>query len=131
MERITRSMLLAGLLVVVFCSVGCQIVSVEDQAGKPIAWADVSTSTTAGSTSMFTAKTDLLGNATIGLSQEPPGTREYLEVSKEGYTSYRALRPTEGQVTVRLKKINKHGPRVVGPKVSPFRVSPSNAEKKK
>ena len=107
MERITGSMLLAGLLAVVFCAAGCQIVHVEDPAGKPIAWADVSTSTSTGATSMFIAKTDFLGNATLSISQEPPGTREYLHVTKEGYTSYRAMRPAEGQVTVVLRKVHK------------------------
>ncbi len=83
---------------------GCQMVHVTDQQGKPIFWADVSSSTQESGASGIPVKTDALGYATLPMSQEAPGSREWLEVSKDGYMPRRIVRPEDGNVEVQLLK---------------------------
>jgi len=92
--------LAAALLLVT----GCQIVHVTDQQGNPIFWADVSASTQESGSVGMPVKTDAMGNATLAMSQEAPGTREWLEVSKDGYMTRRIVRPEDGTVEVQLLK---------------------------
>ena len=96
-----KSLLICLSLAVLFIA-GCQIVNVKDQHGKPIPWANVSTSTRMSGGAGFPVKTDMFGNATLMISQEPPGTREWLTVSKTGYISRRIIRPEDTNVPVVL-----------------------------
>ena len=104
MFGIAQKSLPVCLSLAVLCVAGCQIVHVKDHHGKPIKWANVSTSTRGSGSSNFPVKTDLLGNATLMISQEQPGTREWLEVSKEGYITRRIIRPDDATVPVILMK---------------------------
>ena len=104
MFGIAQKSLLVCLALAVLCVAGCQIVHVKDHHGKPIKWANVSTSTRASGSSNFPVKTDMLGNATLMISQEQPGTREWLVVSKEGYITRRVIRPDDPNVEVVLPK---------------------------
>jgi hypothetical protein len=100
-----RQTILAGLAVLALLPVaGCQIVHVTDQDGKAISWANVSATTQTAGTVGFPVKTDMLGNATLPISQEQPGTREYLEISKQGYITRRIIRPEDGRVEVQLMR---------------------------
>jgi hypothetical protein len=114
MSYLKRTMLLLSLLAVVLVAAGCQMVHVQDDKGKPISWAEVSTSTNRSGASNFPVKTDLFGNAMIGISQEEAGTREWLIISKGGYHTKRIIRPTEGAVDVTLLKTSTLPP-VVNP----------------
>ena len=102
MFGIAQKSLLVCLSLAVLCVAGCQVVHVKDQHGKPIRWANVSTSTRGSGSSNFPAKTDMLGNATLMISQEQPGTREWLTVSKEGYITKRIIRQDDPNVEVIL-----------------------------
>ncbi|MBN1942859.1 MAG: carboxypeptidase regulatory-like domain-containing protein [Phycisphaerae bacterium] len=81
---------------------GCQIVHVTDQNGKAVAWADVSATTQDSGATGIPTKTDLMGLAPLPMSQEAPGTREWLEIRKEGYITRRIVRPEDGKVEVQL-----------------------------
>ena len=104
MFGIAQKSLLVCLSLAVLCVAGCQVVNVKDQHGKPIRWANVSTSTQASGSSNFPVKTDMFGNATLMISQEQPGTREWLTVSKTGYITSRIIRPEDPTVPVTLMK---------------------------
>lgn len=103
-----KSILFASLFLMVLFPVGCQIVHVTDQNGKPVAWADVSAATQEGS-SGIPVKTDLLGNATLPMSQAAPGTREWLEVRKDGFLTRRIVRPEDNRVEVQLLRAPSGG----------------------
>ena len=104
MFGIAQKSLLICLSLAVLCATGCQVVHVKDQLGTPVRWANVSTSTRASGTSSFPVKTGLFGDATLMLSQEPPGTREWLTVTKTGYLTRRVIRPEDPTVEVILMK---------------------------
>jgi hypothetical protein len=99
-----KHILLAGLTLTFLLVAGCQVVHVVDNQGKPVFWADVSAATQEGSATGISVKTDAMGNATLPMSQEAPGTREWLEVRKEGYMTRRILRPEDGRVEVQMMK---------------------------
>lgn len=84
---------------------GCQMVHVVDMEGKPIFWAEVSATTQAGGRAAFPVKTDAMGYATLSMSQEAPGTREWLEVRKEGFITRRLLRPEGETAEVQLQRV--------------------------
>jgi hypothetical protein len=99
-----KHILFAGLTLAFLFVAGCQMVHVTDQQGKPIAWADVTATTQSGGATGLPVKTDLLGIATLPMSQEAPGAREWLEVRKQGYLTRRIVRPEDGSVEVQLLK---------------------------
>jgi hypothetical protein len=82
---------------------GCQVVHVKDTQGDPVFWADVATSVQGQKDNPFPVKTDLLGNATLMMSQEPSGTAEYITVRKEGYLPAKIVRPEGGTAEVTLR----------------------------
>ncbi len=104
MFGIAQKSLLVCLSLAVLCVAGCQVVNVKDRLGNPIRWANVSTSSRASGTGSFPVKTDLFGNATLMISQEPPGTLEWLTVTKTGYRTSRIVRPEDPTVDVILIK---------------------------
>ena len=104
MSHAAKMMVLFNLVLVVLLAGGCQVVNVKDADGKAVAWAKVNTSTAAGGDTHFPAYTDLFGNAMLTASQEPPGTKEYIKVEKEGYAPSMIPRPEDGTVSITLKK---------------------------
>lgn len=101
-----KHVLVASLALAVLLVAGCQVVHVTDKQGNPIGWADVSVTTQEGGAVGLPVKTDLLtGNATLPMSSQAPGSREWLEVRKEGYHPARVIRPEDGRVEVPLLKI--------------------------
>lgn len=94
---------LCGLGLLAVGIAGCQVVHVKDTSGEPVFWADVTTSVQGREDSPFPAKTDLLGNATLPISQEPAGTAEYITVRKEGYLPAKIVRPEGGTAEVTLR----------------------------
>jgi len=98
-----KHILFAGLTLTFLLVAGCQVVHVTDQQGKAIGWADITATTQDGGATGLPVKTDLLtGNATLPMSQEAPGTREWLEIRKDGYLTRRIIRPDDPNVEVQL-----------------------------
>jgi len=99
-----KRIVFAGLASAFLLVAGCQVVHVTDQQGKPVFWADVSATTQDSGATGIPVKTDAMGNATLPMSQEAPGSREWLEIRKEGYLTRRIVRPEDGSVEVQLLK---------------------------
>jgi hypothetical protein len=95
-----KHILFAGLSLAILLVSGCQVVHVTDQQGKPIDMADVSVTTQEGGATGLSVKTMFGGYATLPMSQAAPGTREWLEIRKDGYAPKRILRPEDGSVEV-------------------------------
>ncbi|MBT3279623.1 MAG: hypothetical protein HN909_02135 [Phycisphaerales bacterium] len=85
---------------------GCQTIHVEDPSGNPINGATVWTVSEGGSPGF--KQVTVMGMATLSISMEPPGSREYLYISKEGYlpNPLQTIRPTEFNHTVVLREAN-------------------------
>ncbi len=99
-----RTWILLSLSLPLFLSLGCQMVHVTDAHGQAIHLARVSATTQSSGTSGMTHYTNAMGDVALPMSQEQPGTREYLEISKDGYLTRRIVRPEDGQVEVQLMK---------------------------
>ncbi|MBN1553204.1 MAG: hypothetical protein JXA11_00545 [Phycisphaerae bacterium] len=97
-----KHIVLLSLTSAFLLAAGCQTVRVMDQNGKPVAWADVSATTQESGTVGIPVKTDLMGYATLPMSQEAPGTREWLEIRKQGYLPVRIVRPENATVKVQI-----------------------------
>jgi hypothetical protein len=98
---------LFALLAVTALIGGCQTIYVQDTQGNPINGAAVWTVAEAGNTSLFKQKT-MFGAATLSISMEPPGSREYLHVSKDGYLPRRKIRSADWNDTVTMRKVLGH-----------------------
>lgn len=97
--------LLFPLLAVATLAGGCQTIHVQDSQGNAIDGAAVWTVAEGGNTSPFKQST-MFGAATLSISIEPPGSREYLYVSKDGYlpNPYKKIRSADFNDTVTLRK---------------------------
>ncbi len=97
--------LLLPLLAIATLAGGCQTIHVQDSRGNPIDGAAVWAVAEGGNTTPFKQST-MFGAATLSISMEPPGSREYLYVSKDGYlpNPYKKIRSADWNDTVTLRK---------------------------
>jgi hypothetical protein len=104
MRNLTVIMLLTGLLL----GPGCQVVHVQDNDGKAIVFATVSSGVQGSKFASMPARTDMLGNALLPL--ETTGSKDkWIAISKEGYIPIRIARPAEGKIEITLRKANSSG----------------------
>jgi hypothetical protein len=125
-----KKTLLVSLFVAMLVIAGCQVVHVTDESGKAINMARVQVATQTGA-SGTAWRTNMLGDAAIPLSSAQQGTREYLEISKDGYITRRIPRPEDQKVPVQLRKVpSMPSPKDSTPPSVPAAAPKTNAQTK-
>ena len=103
MSNTTKLSLIAITGFIMLVATGCQMVHVQDQAGKPINWAAVSTGPEGKKASSLPVMTNFLGDAALPKSMSKE--REIIQVSKDGYETKTVHRSDKEKITVTLYKI--------------------------
>ena len=100
-KRLSMVLLMVAIMSISLLA-GCQTVYVKNQQGESLRWAEVAVTDQKGVVQGTTYKTGMMGEVMIPSASG--NDREYLQVSKDGYTPRRMVRPKESSITVPLQK---------------------------